>query len=301
MNESVDDFIITRVKSEVEKGLTNSEKKLEKLVIASVIDSLKEVRPLEITTLSGKKKILGKKILHEKTETILQYMASKMPILMVGPAGSGKTHIAVQCAEILDMEHHAISVNEQTSKTDFLGYKDATGQIVTTPFREVYEKGGVFIIDEIDAGNPNVLTVINSALSNDFCAFPDGMVKRHKDFICVCTANTFGQGESLQYIGRNILDAATKDRFVSVFINYSDVIETMLITTYLGLLKDLREYFDKNGLSFVVSTRGGIRLETLHSAKGSLNEGDIVDCLNLHMEVAKDIKIKRIIEKHASK
>jgi cobaltochelatase CobS len=202
------------------------------------------------------------------------------------------------CADLLQLACYSISVNEQTSKSDFLGYVDATGNIVKTNFRKAYEEGGVFIIDEVDAGNPNILTVINSALSNKMCPFPDGMVQRHNDFVCICTANTFGEGESLQYIGRNILDSATRDRFATVFVNYSDAIEAVLIPTYSALVKKLRALFTAKNAQIVVSTRAGLRLERLKQAKKSLTEQDIVACLNLHTEVTKDKNVLDLVRQY---
>lgn len=261
------------------------------------MSELKQHRPITLYVDNAKKGTL--KLPHEKTDEVLYYVHSKIPVLMVGPAGSGKTHIAVSCAKLLDVPCYSISVNEQTSKSDFLGYTDANGQIVKTNFRKAYEEGGVFVIDEIDAGNPNILTVINSALSNDMCPFPYGMVDKHKDFVCICTANTFGEGESLQYIGRNILDAATRDRFATIFISYSDYIEKTMIPTYRNLLVELRNHFTAKNANVVISTRAGIRLERLSSAKKEkLTAHDIVACLNLHQEMGKDSTVVSMVKKY---
>ena len=102
---------------------------------------------------------------HEMFPIVLKHLQTKEPIFLTGPAGSGKTQIAEHCAEALSMPFGSISVCAQTTKTDFLGYYDANGRYTGTQFRTIYEKGGVFLIDEIDAGNPNVLAVLNAALS----------------------------------------------------------------------------------------------------------------------------------------
>jgi hypothetical protein len=46
--------------------------------------------------------------------------------------------------------------------------------------------------------NPNILGILNSALSNGYMAFPDKQVARHKDFVAIATANTFGAGATMQ-------------------------------------------------------------------------------------------------------
>ena len=67
--------------------------------------------------------------------------------------------------------------------------------------------------------------MLNSALANGSCAFADGMVKRHEDFILIATANTFGNGANAQYVGRNQLDSATLDRFVTIEWGYDEELE----------------------------------------------------------------------------
>lgn len=296
----INDILDEKIIIEVEKQNKKVIQKLRTEVISIALEELKKSRPIQIIRPDGSKAGEVGGPMHEMTEEVLAYIGARMSLLLVGPAGSGKTHIAISCAKMLALPYYSISVNEQTSKSDFLGYKDAMGELVKTNFRNAYENGGVFIIDEIDAGNPNILTVVNSALSNDTCPFPDGMIARHPEFICVCTANTFGEGESLQYIGRNILDAATRDRFASLYIGYSNTLEEILIPNYRDLLLELRDHFKKNNVLSVISTRSGMRLETLKQVKTKMNEDDITSCLNLQQETSRDIKVVNIIKKYAT-
>jgi MoxR-like ATPase len=137
----------------------------------------------------------------------------RIPLFLAGPAGTGKTTAGVSISKARGLPFYSKSVGEQTTETSLMGYMDAHGTYRGTVFRKAYEEGGVFVLDEIDGGNPAVLIVLNSALANDSCSFPDGMVARHPDFICIATANTLGQGATREYVGRNPIDAATLDRF----------------------------------------------------------------------------------------
>ena len=152
-------------------------------------------------------------------------MAAKCHTWLVGPAGSGKSTVAANAAAELKMPYAALSVCSQTTKTDFLGYLDAHGVYRSTSFREIYENGGIFCLDEVDNGNANVLAVLNSSLSGDETLFPDKVVKKHKDFVVVSCANTFGLGSSISYVGRTQIDAATLDRFFFVEMPYDDGLE----------------------------------------------------------------------------
>lgn len=190
---------------------------------SDVLALAESVRPIEIKTQKKTKKIKG--VYHNQFENLLKIVGTGQAVLMVGPAGTGKTHGAQMVADALDLKFYSISVGSQTSKSDLIGYLDATHTYVSTQFREAYEKGGLFLLDEADAGNSNVLILLNAALSNGYMAFPDGMIKAHEDFRMIATANTFGHGANRQYVGRNQLDAATLDRFACLIWDIDDKVE----------------------------------------------------------------------------
>jgi len=150
---------------------------------------------------------------HERFPLLLQGLAVGLNVLLVGPAGTGKTTAARRAAEALGLGFSCLSVGPQTSKSDLLGFVDAGGTYRESLFVSAYRDGGVFLLDEIDAGNAGVLTVLNAALAGDVMATPIGMVARSPRFLTVAGANTYGQGASRQYVGRNQLDGATLDRF----------------------------------------------------------------------------------------
>ncbi|OGI26197.1 MAG: hypothetical protein A3J76_01210 [Candidatus Moranbacteria bacterium RBG_13_45_13] len=70
--------------------------------------------------------------------------------------------------------------------------------------------------------------MLNTALANDCCAFPDGNISRHKEALFVAAANTIGRGADVRYIGRNALDATTLDRFVFIRMDIDENLETAL-------------------------------------------------------------------------
>lgn len=187
------------------------------------------VRPIEIVTPKNRKKLAG--VQHAEFENLLKTVGANLPVLLVGPAGTGKTYSAEAVAGAFGLAFHSISVGSQTSKSDLVGYMDANHNYNPTEFRKAYEKGGLFLLDEADAGNSNVLILLNAALSNGYMAFPDKMVHKHEDFRMVATANTYGHGASRQYVGRNQLDAATLDRFVTIAWEIDDKVESNLAGT----------------------------------------------------------------------
>ncbi|PSO46410.1 MAG: hypothetical protein BRC24_02135 [Parcubacteria group bacterium SW_4_46_8] len=165
---------------------------------------------------------------HRKLPLLRVAVQTKVPVWLYGDSGSGKSTAARQVAEECGLDFRFISVCPTTSKSDLLGYNDAAGNYHPTAFREIYENGGVFLIDEIDNGNPSVLAVLNAALSNEHCAFPDGNVARHEDTRIIAAANTIGRGASFEYVGRNALDITTLDRFVYIRMDIDENLEAAL-------------------------------------------------------------------------
>ena len=149
---------------------------------------------------------------HYKFPLLLAALAARVPAWLVGPAGTSKTTAAHAAAEALGLAYGAISVGPMTSKGDLFGLVDANGVYRESELVRRAREGGVMLIDEVDAGNPGVMTGLNMILANGSFATPGGMVERHPDFLPVFAANTYGTGASRQYVGRNPLDAATLDR-----------------------------------------------------------------------------------------
>lgn len=181
---------------------------------------------VEVTRNGITKQVEG--LCHKRLPVVITILSTGKHVMMVGPAGTGKSHIASQAAEALGLESYSISLSPQTPTSAILGYCTATGDYVRSLFREAYENGGVFHFDEVDNSHPSVLAVINAALANGHMAFPDGMVKRHADFRCVASANTYGNGPDRAYVGRQAMDMATKDRFEIVDIPVDEALEEAL-------------------------------------------------------------------------
>lgn len=205
---------------------------------------------------------------HVCLETTYRVIAAGCSPFLVGPAGSGKSTILAQIAEAMDLPFYPMSVNSLTSDYNIIGYNDANGKYIPTVFRQAYEHGGIFSFEEIDAGNPNVLTVINNAMSQDKYSFPDKIVQKHPKFILAASGNTYGTGANIKYIGRNPLDAATLDRFVMVYTDYDAKLEYELCANkeWLAWVRQVRSAVDRLDMKVVVGTRAVLHGEKLLNA-----------------------------------
>lgn len=166
-------------------------------------------------------------LMHHKTPLLLSAVSAGVNVMMVGPAGSGKTTAAHEAAKALGVPFYFTGAIDSAYK--LTGFVDAQGRIVRTAFREAYEHGGVFLFDEMDASMPSAVLAFNAALANGHADFPDGMIERHHDFRAIAACNTFGGGANRQYVGRLQLDAASLDRFATLTWDYCPTLEAALI------------------------------------------------------------------------
>lgn len=198
---------------------------------------------------------------HRNFDKLLKLTARRFNTMLIGEAGSGKSSAARKVAEVLGLDYGFISVGMTTTKTEFFGYMDAQGRVVETEFRKRFINGGVFLVDEFDAGNPNVSIALNEPLANKRAAFPDGVFEAHPDFICIAAANTYGNGATAEFTGRNAMDKATLDRFTFLEWNIDSDFERSLVSDHAWLDKvvAIRKAFKELNIKQPVSTRAAIQ------------------------------------------
>lgn len=196
---------------------------------------------------------------HFQFEKLLKCVQTKNNIFLVGSAGSGKTTAAANVAKALNLEFYFTGAI--TSEHKLTGFIDARGKVVITDFRRAYEQGGLFLFDEIDASFPQALLAFNAALANSFMDFPDGRITKHKNFHCIAAANTFGTGADRQYVGRNQLDAASLDRFITINWEIDEQLEYELAknNTWVSHVQKVRKAVQKLGDRVVISPRASIQ------------------------------------------
>ena len=218
---------------------------------------------------------------HAVLPDLLLGLGAGCHVFLVGPAGTGKSTMAQQAAAGLKLDFFALSVGPTTPTSKVFGYLDAGGSYHDTPFRRAYQQGGLMLIDELDNGHAGLLTELNQALALDICAFPDGMVARHPGFRLVTTGNTYGTGADRQYVGRQALDAATLDRFITIDVPVDENLEARLALAHapsrpeqaermLAEVRRLRQLAEEQRLPVILSPRASINAAKLLEAGTSV-------------------------------
>jgi len=152
--------------------------------------------------------------------------------------------------------------------TALRGFVDAQGVYRGTAFRDAYENGGVFVIDEGDNA-PSAITVglLNTAMASGHLVFPDGNVRKNPEFRCVLTANTNGAGPTAEFVGRFPLDPSTPTRFVRLSWDYDENVDRAVVALsgaddrivdgVMAAIVRMRENIAASGLRLFATAREG--------------------------------------------
>lgn len=197
---------------------------------------------------------------HKAFDIGLQWLNIGQHLYIVGPAGTGKTHLFKQWGQALGKK--VWLVGQALSKYDISGFKGPTGEYFGTIVRDALEQGGLLCIDEGDMWAAAALGFLNAPLANGWCAFPDKTIEVHPDFQCIIAANTFGRGATQEYIGRNPLDAASIDRFAYIIVDYDEDLERNLYGNgpWTQYVQRVRKAIGELKLQHIVSMRATDRL-----------------------------------------
>lgn len=207
-------------------------------------------------------------VFHAEFNEMLNDVIHNIPLYLAGPAGTGKSFIAMQIAEALDLDFYC--ANAVTDTVTLTGFMDANSRFNETEFYKAFTKGGVFLLDEIDASIPEVLVLLNNALANKVFPFPNGKVKASPDFHVIATGNTYGTGGDDVYTGRYQIDGATLDRFSFYEVNYDERIENTLAENddeLINFIHSFRKAVKKAGVNCLATYRAISRLHEMSGYK----------------------------------
>ena len=250
----------------IEKGKDIATKDIEeelKTKLDKFIEDKYGVLPKVIKVQREEKERNMSGLFHKEFEKICKMVDANIPLMLVGGAGAGKNHTLEQVAEALGLDFYTTNAINQEYK--LTGFIDANGVYHETEFYKAFTNGGMFFLDEIDASCPEALIILNGAIANKYFDFPTGRVTANENFRVVCAGNTYGTGADMVYVGRNVLDGATLDRFVVLQFDYDDEVEKALAydMDLFKFIRALREAVDKSGLRYIVSMRALINATKL--------------------------------------
>ena len=147
---------------------------------------------------------------------------NKIPFLLKGPTGTGKSRFVEYMAHHLDKKIITISCHEETSSTDLIGrfiIKGAETVWLDGPLTTAVKEGAIIYLDEIAEARPDVIVAIHSLTDHRRELFIDKLgetVKAHDDFMLVASFNPGYQR------GFKELKPSTRQRFIAVSFEYPE-------------------------------------------------------------------------------
>lgn len=202
----------------------------------------------------------------KESEVFSHAFQNKIPMLLKGPTGTGKSRFVEYMAHALEKKLITISCHEETSSTDLIGrfiIKGAETVWLDGPLTAAVKEGAILYLDEVAEARPDVIVAIHSLTDHRRELFIDKLgetVKAHEDFMLIASFNPGYQR------GFKELKPSTRQRFIALTFNYPEAkIETEILVNETAVDSDIAKKLvaiaakirnlTEMGLTETVSTR----------------------------------------------
>ncbi|MCB0659358.1 MAG: CbbQ/NirQ/NorQ/GpvN family protein [Saprospiraceae bacterium] len=170
------------------------------------------------------------RIISQEVEIFNHCLYNKLPLLLKGPTGCGKTRFVEYMSNQLDCSLITVSCHEETTATDLIGrfiIKGAETIWMDGPLTIAVKQGAILYLDEIAEARPDVIVAIHSLTDHRRELFIDKLgikLKANEKFQLIASYNPGYQK------GFKELKPSTRQRFVAHTFSYpSEAIETEII------------------------------------------------------------------------
>ena len=190
-------------------------------------------------------------IIQQVKERALAYLKAGFPVHFRGPAGTGKTTLALHVAAHLGRPVMLIAGDEEFSTSDLIGgqygyryrkvvdrfihtvlkyEEDATQRWVDNRLTSACREGFTLVYDEFTRSRPETNNVLLAVLEEGMLILPnmsrqDGYIKVHPEFRAIFTSNP------QEYAGIHEAQDALSDRLVTMDLEYYDRETEIAITS----------------------------------------------------------------------
>jgi len=206
------------------------------------------------------------KPIEKEVEVFEHCFNEKLPVLLKGPTGTGKTRFVEYMAHKLGVNLLTVACHEETSATDLTGryiLKGAETVWQDGPLTTAVKNGYIIYLDEIAEARPDVIVAIHSLTDHRRQLYLDKLsdeITAKEQFMLVASYNPGYQK------GFKELKPSTRQRFVALSFNYpKNGTESEIVANETGLeIPDVKKLINiagkirnltELGLMETVSTR----------------------------------------------
>lgn len=173
---------------------------------------------------------------------------NKLPLLLKGPTGTGKSRFVEFMAEKMSKKLYTVACHEETSSTDLIGRYIIKGNEtvwVDGPMTRAVKEGAFLYLDEIAEARPDIIVALHSLTDHRRTLFIDKTgetIVANENFMLIATYNPGYQK------GFKELKPSTRQRFISLSFNYPEnEVETEILIKETGVEEDVAKKLVKLG------------------------------------------------------
>lgn len=188
------------------------------------------------------------KIINKEKDIFEHAYKNKLPLLLKGPTGTGKSRFVEYMAEQLGKKLYTVACHEETSSTDLIGryiIKGSETVWIDGPMTKAVKEGAFLYLDEIAEARPDIIVALHSLTDHRRSLFIDKTgetITANKDFMLIATYNPGYQK------GFKELKPSTRQRFISLSFNYPEnSLETEIIMSETNTSEDVAKKLVKLG------------------------------------------------------
>lgn len=215
-----------------------------------------------------------------ESEAIRACLQAGKNVLLEGPVGVGKTHLAVTIAEALGRPVFRVDGDNRYTEQKLSGWFDPPTVIkkgygkdafVPGPLIEAMQAGGVLFINELNRLPEGVQNVLLPAIDEKLIVVPKLGIQRAKSgFVVVATQNP------KEFVATSHLSEAILDRFELVLLDYqSEQEETKIVQSKLGASIRGAEQLARAAVRLTRITRDHPRVKRGASVRAALSIAEI--------------------------
>lgn len=188
------------------------------------------------------------KVIGKEQEIFEHAFKNKLPLLLKGPTGTGKSRFVEFMAEKFGKKLYTVACHEETSSTDLIGRYIIKGNEtvwIDGPMTKAIKEGAFLYLDEIAEARPDIIVALHSLTDHRRTLFIDKTgetVVADENFMLIATYNPGYQK------GFKELKPSTRQRFISLSFNYPDnELEKSILIGETGVDEDVAKKLVKLG------------------------------------------------------